>query len=132
MANLLDQLKEMTVVVADTGDIEAIEKFTPRDATTNPSLITAAAQMPQYQGIVDDTLTGARETLGADAAAADVVTLAFDRLAVSFGLKILDIVPGRVSTEVDARLSFDTEATIEKGRDLIAQYEAAGVSLIAS
>jgi transaldolase len=128
MANLLDQLKEMTVVVADTGDIEAIEKFTPRDATTNPSLITAAAQMPQYQDIVDDTLKGARETLGADAAAADVVTLAFDRLAVSFGLKILDIVPGRVSTEVDARLSFDTEATIEKGRDLIAQYEAAGVS----
>lgn len=128
MANLLDQLKEMTVVVADTGDIQAIEKFTPRDATTNPSLITAAAEMPQYQDIVDDTLKGARETLGADAASADVVTLAFDRLAVSFGLKILDIVPGRVSTEVDARLSFDTEATIEKGRDLIAQYEAAGVS----
>jgi len=128
MANLLDQLKEMTVVVADTGDIQAIEKFTPRDATTNPSLITAAAEMPQYQDIVDDTLKGARETVGADADAADVVTLAFDRLAVSFGLKILDIVPGRVSTEVDARLSFDTEATIEKGRDLIAQYEAAGVS----
>lgn len=128
MANLLDQLKEMTVVVADTGDIQAIEKFTPRDATTNPSLITAAAEMPQYQDIVDDTLKGARDTLGADAASADVVTLAFDRLAVSFGLKILDIVPGRVSTEVDARLSFDTEATIEKGRDLIAQYEAAGVS----
>lgn len=128
MANLLDQLKEMTVVVADTGDIQAIEQFTPQDATTNPSLITAAAEMPQYQDIVDDTLKGARETLGADADAAEVVTLAFDRLAVSFGLKILDIVPGRVSTEVDARLSFDTEATIEKGRDLIAQYEAAGVS----
>ncbi len=128
MANLLDQLKAMTVVVADTGDIEAIEKFTPRDATTNPSLITAAAQMPQYQGIVDDTLRGARETLGADASAAEVATLAFDRLAVSFGLKILEIIPGRVSTEVDARLSFDTEATIAKGRDLIAQYEAAGIS----
>ncbi len=128
MAKLLDQLKEMTVVVADTGDIEAIEKFTPRDATTNPSLITAAAQMPQYQGIVDDTLKSARETLGADADAADVVTLAFDRLAVSFGLKILDIIPGRVSTEVDARLSYDTEATITKGRELIAQYEEAGVS----
>ncbi|OUR64949.1 transaldolase [Methylophaga sp. 42_25_T18] len=128
MANLLDQLKEMTVVVADTGDIEAIEKFTPRDATTNPSLITAAAQMPQYQGIVDDTLKAARETVGADASAADVATLAFDRLAVSFGLKILDIVPHRVSTEVDARLSYDTDATIAKGRDLIAQYEAAGVS----
>jgi len=128
MANLLDQLKGMTVVVADTGDIEAIEKFTPRDATTNPSLITAAAQMPQYQSIVDDTLKGARETVGAGASASEVVTLAFDRLAVSFGLKILDIVPQRVSTEVDARLSYDTDATIAKGRDLIAQYEAAGVS----
>ena len=128
MANLLDQLKAMTVVVADTGDIDAIEKFTPRDATTNPSLITAAAQMPQYQGIVDDTLKGAIETLGDDAAEADVVTLAFDRLAVSFGLKILEIIPGRVSTEVDARLSFDTEATIAKGRETIAQYEAAGIS----
>jgi len=128
MANLLDQLKEMTVVVADTGDLEAIGKFTPRDATTNPSLITMAAQMPQYQAIVDDTLTGARTTLGADAIAADVVTLAFDRLAVSFGLEILKIVSGRVSTEVDARLSFDTEATIAKGRELIAQYEAAGIS----
>ena len=128
MANLLDQLKAVTVVVADTGDINAIEKFTPRDATTNPSLITMAAQMPEYQGIVDDTLKGARETLGASASAADVVTLAFDRLAVSFGLKILDIIPGRVSTEVDARLSFDTEATIAKGREIIAQYETAGIS----
>jgi transaldolase len=128
MANLLDQLKEMTVVVADTGDIAAIAQFTPRDATTNPTLITAAAQMPQYQAIVDDTLKGARETVGANAPASEVVTLAFDRLAVSFGLKILDIVPQRVSTEVDARLSYDTDATIAKGRDLIAQYEAAGVS----
>ncbi len=128
MANLLDQLKSMTVVVADTGNIAAIKQFTPRDATTNPSLITAAAQMPEYQSIVDDTLKGARETVGADADASEVVSLAFDRLAVSFGLKILEIVPQRVSTEVDARLSFDTEATIEKGRDLIAQYEAAGVS----
>ena len=126
--NLLEQLREMTVVVADTGDIQAIETFKPRDATTNPSLITAAAQMPQYQGIVDDTLKGARETLGASAAAAEVVSLAFDRLAVSFGLKILEIIPGRVSTEVDARLSFDVEATIAKGRELIAQYEAAGIS----
>jgi transaldolase len=128
MANLLDQLKEMTVVVADTGDIAAIEQFTPRDATTNPSLITAAAQMPQYQAIVDDTLKAARTAAGSSAAASEVVTLAFDRLAVSFGLKILDIVPQRVSTEVDARLSYDTDATIAKGRDLIAQYEAAGVS----
>ena len=126
--NLLEQLREVTVVVADTGDIQAIETFKPRDATTNPSLITAAAQMPQYQGIVDDTLTGARKTLGADASAAQVVSLAFDRLAVSFGLKILEIIPGRVSTEVDARLSFDTDATVAKGRELIAQYEAQNVS----
>ncbi len=126
--NLLEQLREVTVVVADTGDIQAIETFKPQDATTNPSLITAAAQMPQYQDIVDGTLKGAREALGADSAPAQVVSLAFDRLAVSFGLKILEIIPGRVSTEVDARLSFDTDATIAKGRELIAQYEAAGIS----
>lgn len=127
MANLLEQLKQMTIVVADTGDIQAIEKYTPRDATTNPSLITAASQMPQYQDIVDDTLKAARESLGADADAKEVATFAFDRLAVSFGLKILDIIPGRVSTEVDARLSYDTEATIAKGREIIAQYKEAGV-----
>ena len=125
---LLEQLKAITVVVADTGDIQAIEKFTPRDATTNPSLITAAAQMPQYQGIVDDTLKAARATLGAGASAAQVASLAFDRLAVSFGLKILEIIPGRVSTEVDARLSYDVEATVAKGRELIAQYKEAGIS----
>jgi transaldolase len=127
MSNLLEQLRKVTVVVADTGDIEAIEKVKPQDATTNPSLITAAALMPQYQSIVEDTLKGARATLGADASQQDVVTLAFDRLAVSFGLKILDIIPGRVSTEVDARLSYDVEGTIKKGREIIAQYEAAGV-----
>ena len=126
--NLLQQLREMTVVVADTGDIQAIETFKPRDATTNPSLITAAAQMPQYQGIVDATLKQARTDCGASAPAAQVASLAFDRLAVSFGLKILEIIPGRVSTEVDARLSYDTPATIAKGRELIAQYEARGVS----
>ena len=126
--SLLDQLREMTTVVADTGDIQAIEAFMPRDATTNPSLITAAAQMPQYQSIVDETLHQAQQDLGKAAKTAEVVTLAFDRLAVSFGLKILQIIPGRVSTEVDARLSFDTQATIAKGRELIAQYEAKGVS----
>jgi transaldolase len=125
--NLLEQLREVTIVVADTGDIQAIEKFRPRDATTNPSLITAAAQMPQYQEIVDETLKKAREELGTEAAPSDVANLGFKRLAVAFGLKILQIVPGRVSTEVDARLSYDTEATIAQGRDLIAQYEAAGV-----
>ena len=126
--NLLEQLRKVTVVVADTGDIEAIKKVKPIDATTNPSLITAAAQMPEYQGIVDDTLKAARAELGAGASADAVANLAFDQLAVSFGLKILEIIPGRVSTEVDARLSFDTEGTIKKGREIIAQYEAAGVA----
>lgn len=126
--NLLEQLREMTVVVSDTGDIQAIETFKPQDATTNPSLITAAAQMPQYQDIVDDTLKAARNSLGNDATSAQVANLAFDRLAVSFGLKILEIIPGRVSTEVDARLSYDTEATIAKGREIIAQYQEKGIS----
>jgi len=125
---LLEQLRDMTVVVADTGDIQAIEKFKPRDATTNPSLITAAAQMPEHQSIVDETLLKARKDSGANVSNADVVSLAFDRLAVEFGKKILEIVPKRVSTEVDARLSYDTEATIAKGRYLISEYEAAGVS----
>ncbi|MBD2296357.1 transaldolase [Anabaena sphaerica FACHB-251] len=126
--NLLEQLREMTVVVADTGDIQAIEKFKPQDATTNPSLITAAAQMPEYQDIVDQTLLTAKKDAGSKATQAQVVTLAFDRLAVSFGLKILQIIPGRVSTEVDARLSYDTDATVAKARDLIAQYKAAGIA----
>lgn len=125
--NLLEQLRAMTVVVADTGDIKAIEKFKPQDATTNPSLITAAAQMPEYQSIVDDTLRQAQQDAGSDATAKDIVSLAFKRLAVAFGLKILDIIPGRVSTEVDARLSYDTEGTIAIAHELIAQYEAAGV-----
>lgn len=126
--NLLEQLREMTVVVADTGDLQAIETFQPRDATTNPSLITAAAQMPQYQEIVDETLYQARAELGRSAPAAAVVKLAFERLAVAFGRKILALIPGRVSTEVDARLSYDTAATIAQARALIAQYEAAGVA----
>ena len=126
--NILEQLRSMTVVVADTGDIEAIQKFTPRDATTNPSLITAAAQMPQYQAIVDETLIQSKKDAGFGATNAEIASLAFDRLAVSFGKKILEIVPKRVSTEVDARLSFDTESTIAKGRDLIAQYEGSGIS----
>ena len=125
---LLEQLRKMTVVVADTGDIEAIEKFLPRDATTNPSLITAAAEMPKYSQIVDDTLLAARAELGASASPASVANLAFERLAVEFGKRILAIVPGRVSTEVDARLSFDTAASIAKGRQIIAQYETAGIS----
>jgi hypothetical protein len=127
MTTLLDQLKQMTIVVADTGDIQAIQQFTPRDATTNPSLITAAAQMPQYQPIVDETLRLARHEAGLGATPDQVVAHAFDRLAVAFGMEILKIIPGRVSTEVDARLSYDTEATVEKARFLIAQYEAGGI-----
>lgn len=126
--SFLDQLREITVVVADTGDIHAIESVKPQDATTNPSLITAAAQMQQYQEIVDETLLEARTDLGKDAATAQVVSLAFDRLAIAFGMRILQIIPGRVSTEVDARLSYDTVATLEKAHYLISQYEAHGIS----
>jgi transaldolase len=128
MPTLLEQLREMTVVVADTGDIEAIEKFRPRDATTNPSLITAAAEMPKYASIVDGTLQDARKELGDSADPKKVANLAFERLAVAFGKRILAIVPKRVSTEVDARLSYDTQASVEKGRSIIAQYESAGIS----
>jgi len=128
MPTLLEQLKTMTVVVADTGDFNSIEKFRPRDATTNPSLITAAAQMPAYSGLVDDALVVARKEVGKDAAKAQIVSRAIDRLAVEFGLRILKIIPGRVSTEVDARLSFDTPGTIEKARSIIKQYEAAGIA----
>jgi transaldolase len=103
--NMLDQLRQYTVVVADTGDIEAMEKFRPQDATTNPSLITAAAQLPHYQPIVDGVLLAARYELGKSVDAKTVANLAFQRLAIAFGKKILAIVPGRVSTEVDARLS---------------------------
>jgi len=125
--SLLDQLRKVTVVVADTGDIEAMEKFRPQDATTNPSLITAAAQLPQYQPIVDSVLLDAQKELGEGAEDAAIANLAFRRLAIAFGKKILNIVPGRVSTEVDARLSYDTEATIAQAREIIAQYDAAGI-----
>ena len=125
--SLLEQLRQYTVVVADTGDMQAMEQFHPQDATTNPSLITAAAQMPQYQPIVDGVLTDAHKELGEGASDKDVANLAFKRLAVAFGKKILGIIPGRVSTEVDARLSYDTEKSIEMGRDIIAMYAKEGV-----
>src|SRR6201995_2751169 len=127
MANLLEQLRKFTIVVADTGDIEAMEKFRPTDATTNPSLITAAAQMPQYQSIVDETLKQARNEKGESASDKAVANLAFQRLAVAFGREILKIVPGRVSTEVDARLSYDTQKTIDQARAIIKQYDEAGI-----
>ena len=126
MASLLDQLNKMTVAVCDTGDLNSINKFKPRDATTNPSLITAAAQMPEYGDVVDGALKWAADQAGGDKA--KTLGLALDRLAVEFGLRILKIVPGRVSTEVDARLSYDTKGTVEKGRYLIQQYEAGGIA----
>jgi transaldolase len=125
--NLLEQLRQYTVVVADTGDMEAMEKFHPQDATTNPSLITAAAQMPQYRPIVDGVLMDAHKDLGEGASDKDVANLAFKRLAVAFGKKILAIIPGRVSTEVDARLSYDTERTIAMARDIIGMYSKEGI-----
>jgi transaldolase len=126
--SLLQQLRTMTTVVADTGDIEAIEQVKPQDATTNPSLITAAAQMPQYQEIVDGTLLTAKKKLGDDAKPEAVAKEAFKHLAIEFGKRILEIVPGRVSTEVDARLSFDTEATMKMARDIIKLYADNGIS----
>ena len=124
--SLLEQLKAVTVVVADSGDIHSIRKFTPRDATTNPSLITAAAQMPEYQDVVRAALDWARREAPKGASRETICTLAVDRLSVEFGLRILAIVPGRVSTEVDARLSLDTPKLLEKARFLIGMYEAAG------
>ena len=117
--NQLEQLKQYTTVVADTGDFQSIEAFTPRDATTNPSLILKAVQKPAYQPLLAETLQKHKVK------SADEIV---DHLLIAFGLKILALIPGRVSTETDARLSFDTEATIAKGRHLIALYEAAGIS----
>ncbi len=125
---LLEQLRNYTVVVADTGDIESIEQFKPQDSTTNPSLLAAAAGMPHYQSIVDGVLLEAKKQLGDKAADSAVANLAFRHLAVAFGRKILAIVPGRVSTEVDARLSYDTEGTMKQAREIIAQYDEAGIS----
>jgi transaldolase len=127
MATLLEQLRGMTKVVADSGDINSIKKFKPTDSTTNPSLIAAAAEMPDYAQIVDDVLMQAREKAGSNASDKDVAALAFKTLAVAFGRKILEIVPGRVSTEVDARLSYDKEKTMEQARDIIKQYDEAGI-----
>jgi len=124
MATMLEQLKKMTVVVADTGDIASAKKFGPRDATTNPSLIATAAKNPELAGMIDAALKRAKEDHAGDRDAQ--VKNAIDRLCVEFGMYILTIVPGRVSTEVDARLSFDTEASITKARKLIGMYEKGG------
>jgi transaldolase len=117
----LEQLKTMTSVVADTGDIEAIKQFSPQDATTNPSLIYKAAQLPQYQSLITDSVNWAKQQDG------DLLENTLDKLSVSIGCEILNIVPGYVSTEVDARLSFDTVATINKARKLVTLYEEANI-----
>ncbi len=124
MVSKLEQLKAMTVVVADTGDIGSIRAFKPTDCTTNPTLILKAAQMPAYAGIVDEALAWGRTQAGDPATVAAAVA---DRLAVSFGAELTAIVPGRVSTEVDADLSFDTAATVAKARAIIAAYAARGI-----
>jgi len=123
--NLLEQLKTFTKVVADTGDFASMMAYKPIDATTNPSLIYAASMDPKYQPLIDDAIQYAK---GLSNDKNIRVKSALDKLAVNFGLKILEIVPGRVSTEVDARLSFNTEGTIVKARELTALYEANGIS----
>ena len=123
--NLLEQLKKQTTVVADTGDFTSIEEYKPMDATTNPSLIFAVSQNPRFAPLLREAITYAKGQTDDGVAQLDI---AMDKVAVNFGLKILEIVPNRVSTEVDARLSFDKEASIAKARDLIALYEAEGIS----
>ena len=123
--NQLDQLKQFTTVVADTGDFESIRQFSPQDATTNPSLIFKAVSQPEYTPLLDQAVA---EREGANLPRAELIRAIIDDLLTIFGEKILQIVPGRVSTEVDARLSFDTPATIEKARKLIGLYEKRGVS----
>lgn len=121
----LAQLKKMTTVVADTGDIEAIAKFQPQDATTNPSLVLKAAALENYQQLLSDSVAWAKEQ--SENAEQQVIDAA-DKLSVLIGLEILKIIPGRISTEVDARLSFDTNASIEKAHKLMAMYNEAGIS----
>ena len=123
--NLLNQLKNFTQVVADTGDVKSIETYKPIDATTNPSLIYAASQDPKYKYLIDDAIEYAKVS---SKNKSEQLSKAMDKLAVNFGLEILKIVPGRASTEVDARLSFDTEATVTKARELIELYEANGIN----
>jgi len=122
--NKLKQLRDMTTIVVDTGDIEAIKEYSPTDATTNPSLILAAAQKPQYRYLIDDAINYGKK-LGKTAE--EKLSLIMDKLFVNFGVEILKYIPGRVSTEVDARLSFDIEGSIKKAHKLISLYEAAGI-----
>jgi len=124
MSNQLESLKQMTTVVADTGDIEAIRQYQPVDATTNPSLLLKAAKMPQYQSLVSKAVDWAKQQ---SQDRQQLIEDASDKLAVSIGSEILAIIPGRISTEVDARLSFDTDKSIEKAIKLVKLYEQAGI-----
>ena len=124
MSNKLDQLKAMTDVVADTGDIEAMRRFKPMDATTNPSLLLKAAALPHYAQLLDQAKSWALAQGGSDA---QQLANSCDRFAVDVGKEILGIIPGRISTEVDARLSFNTDGTMERARKLIGMYEEAGI-----
>ncbi|MCF8158285.1 MAG: transaldolase [Burkholderiaceae bacterium] len=125
MANLLEQLKSMTTIVADTGDVEAIKSVKPIDATTNPSLVLKASQLPQYASLIDEAIAYAKAQGGAKA---EQIDNAADKLAVLIGTEITKVVPGRISTEVDARLSFNVEKMVAKGRKLIKLYQDSGVS----
>ncbi|HWU35134.1 MAG TPA: transaldolase [Methylovorus sp.] len=124
MANLLEQLKEMTTIVADTGDVEAIKSVKPVDATTNPSLLLKASTLPQYAHLIDDAIAYAKAQGGSKEAQ---IENAADKLAVLIGIEISKVVPGRISTEVDARLSFNIDKMVAKGRKLMKLYEEAGV-----
>ena len=128
MNSILEQLSLMTVVVADTGDIDAIRKFKPRDATTNPSLILAAAKNPNYIKLIDQSLENSNKLFSSKFSKKEFITEAIDQVSVTFGKEILKIISGRVSTEVDARLSFDTQATVEKARKIINLYKEHGIS----
>jgi transaldolase len=124
MSNQLESLRAITTVVADTGDIEAIKKYTPVDATTNPSLLLKAASLPQYAGLIKQSIEYAKDQ---SAVLSEQLAAAGDKLSVLIGQEILKVVPGRISTEVDARLSFNTAATLHKARQLIDMYQKAGI-----
>ena len=128
MANVLEQLRQSTTIVADTGDFESLKKYKPTDATTNPSLILAAASMKQYDHLIEDVIKNIKEKDSSASNEEDVIHDIMDNLFVSFGAEILKIVPGRVSTEVDARLSFDREGQINKARHIIGLYDKLGIS----
>ena len=124
MTTTLDKLKKFTTIVADTGDFSQLETYQPQDSTTNPSLILAASSIATYAHLVDEAMEYGRKH---GSTKSEQVSMALDKVAVNFGVEILKIVPGRVSTEIDARLSYDTEGTVKKGKEILALYKAAGI-----